>query len=267
MDEITEDDLQYHFDMIQPQLALAKISNENLSQLEMIFETKVSLPPSNARLTMLDHWVVEVGAAVVAAEEYLTHIMTGIEPLRNSSNSPVSSDYHRIQRLQVLDRLRVDTDKLWVEFRKATNALANKVTNLCLDFELLVLNLELMDRLAPEEAITPGTVLCLIGLPADQKKGFFLKVVKLWDLVQNVNGLFEFPERKKALDRLHFVTAQLNAKGFYETEEQAAANSVAADPQTQLPATDSGYVLEDQANDAANGAETDRTAESVDADR
>ena len=260
MDGIPEDDLQSHLDMIQPQLAWAKISIDNLSQLEKIFETlkkMVSTSPSNARVTMVDHWLVKVGAAVVAAEEFLTHIMTGIERLRNILNRPVFSDHPGIQRLQVLDRLRADTDKLWVEFRKATNALANKVTDICLDFELLVLNLELMDRLASEEAITPGTVLRLIGLPPHQKKEFFLEVVKLWDLVQNLDGLFAFPERKKALDRLQFVTAQFNAKGFYETEEQAAANSAGADPQTHLPATKSGSMLEDQANDAATGAETE----------
>lgn len=67
-----------------------------------------------------------------------------------------------------------------MEFRLATNALADKVTNVCLDFGDLV---ELIDRLTREEAIGPGIVLCLIGFPADRKKGFFLEVVRLWDRI------------------------------------------------------------------------------------
>lgn len=239
---------QYHLDMIMPQLNWAGTSIDYLIVLGDIFDAAVSNSPVTVRQAIVHHWLKAVVVAVAATEEYFTHIAIGIERLQSSLNGLVPSDVVLAHR-SLLERFRLLKGRLWTAFRTAIKSLACKVDDICLDQIFLLFNPEF----TPSNAFRPGTILCLVGLPAEQKQSFFLEAVKLWCQVQTSCEVEDIPRFGKAASRLLRVTEHFWKTGSYQSEAEVA--TAATDPQTQISAADSGYALEDRPSNAADDAE------------
>lgn len=244
-------DPQCQFDMIMAQFGWAKTSIDYLVQLGKTFDATVSKSPVSIRQAIVHHWLEAVVVAVAATEEYLTHITAGIERLQDSTNVRMSSD-ETLAHYSLLEKCQLFKGRYGLESRLAMNSLACKVDGVCLDSNFLLFNPEI----TPEKALSPGAILRLIGIPAEHKQSFFLEAVQLWCQMQSSQDFEDIPKFGKAASRLLCVTDHFWKTASYQTEaEAAAAQSAAADQQVQLPATVPGYGLEDQAKDAADGAE------------
>lgn len=254
-------DPQCHFDMIAAQLLWAKTSIDYFINLGKVFDAAVSKSPTTVRQAIVYHWLKAVATAVAATEEYRTHFMAGIARLMGRTNVLMSSE-EVLAHHSLLEKNQSAKGKLWIEFRMEMNPLACKVDDVCLDRKFLLDN----PKLTPENAFSPGTILRLNGIPAEQKRSFFLEAVELWRQVQNSPNNPSIPKFGDAAARLLRVTEKFSKTASYHTEAEAtAAQAAAANPQNPIPATEPGYGLEDQANDAAGGAEIEVKPQSLSA--
>lgn len=244
---------QYHPDMIMAQLVWIGTSIDYLKAISNTFDVTVSISPLTVRQTIVHHGLKAIVVAVATTEDYFTHIAIGIECLQSSMNVLISPDEFLARHSQ-LERHRQLKESLWTDFQNVLKPLACKVDGVWLDQTFLLFNPEFTQKVP----FKPGTVLCLPGLPSEQKQSFFLEVVELWDQVQNG----DIPKFEKAASRLLRVTDHFSKTASYqpEAEEAAAAQSVATDPQkTLVLVTELGIGLEDRENDAADEAESPAT--------
>lgn len=141
-------------------------------------------------------------------------------------------------------------------FQSAMDLFARKVDDVCLNRDTLLLNPEI----SLGNVFSPGAILRLTGMPAERKQGFFLETVALWFQMQSSQDSEDVSKCGKAASRLLWVTDDFRRTASYQTETES--QSAAADLQIQIPATEPCSRPEDQATDAADGAEMEDEAQS-----